>query len=157
MRAVIQRVSSARVRVGGEIVAEIERGLLVLLGVARGDDERGADELALRITQFRCFGDEQGRMNLDVAQAGGALLVVSQFTLVADVQRGRRPSFDPAEAPERARALVERFVAAARAQGLSVATGRFGEEMAVELLNQGPVTFVLERAPPGASRTQVLA
>jgi D-tyrosyl-tRNA(Tyr) deacylase len=145
VRAVIQRVSSARVRVAGETVGEIGRGLLVLLGVARGDDERAADELAARIATFRCFSDDAGRMNLDIAAAGGAVLVVSQFTLVADVRRGRRPSFDPAEEPERAQALVERFAGALRGVGLEVASGRFGADMAVELSNDGPVTFVLER------------
>jgi len=151
VRAVVQRVSRARVLVHDDasvaddtVAGEIGPGLLVLLGIARGDDERAIEQLAQRIARLRCFADAQGRMNLDVQQAAGALLVVSQFTLVADLARGRRPSFDEAEAPARASELVEHFVAVARGLGLPVATGRFGAHMRVELSNDGPVTFVLD-------------
>lgn len=152
MRAVVQRVLSARVLVrrdesdaaSEETVGEIGRGLLVLLGIARGDAVEHVEQLARRIAALRCFADERGRMNLDVQQAAGALLVVSQFTLVADLARGRRPSFDDAEAPARASELVERFGAIARELGLTVATGRFGAHMRVELANDGPVTFVFD-------------
>src|SRR5207247_2597653 len=123
---------------------EIGGGLLVLLGIARGDGEAAVEQLARRIASLRCFADERGRMNLDVAQAHGALLVVSQFTLVADLTRGRRPSFDGAEEPARARELVERFVAVARELEIPVATGCFGAHMRVELVNDGPVTLVFD-------------
>jgi D-tyrosyl-tRNA(Tyr) deacylase len=141
---VVQRVGSARVRVEGEIVGSIELGLVILLGIARGDSEQQADELALRVANFRCFADAEGRMNLDLAQARGAALVVSQFTLVADVRSGRRPSFDPAEAPARAEQLCARFASRLRQQGLAVECGRFGAHMQLELVNDGPVTFVFE-------------
>lgn len=149
MKAVLQRVAWARVRVGDELVGEIEHGLLVLLGIERGDSERDGAELAARLAQYRVFGDEQGRMNRSVEDVRGGVLVVSQFTLCADVSKGRRPSFDPAEAPERAEPLYQRFAAALAARGLRVATGRFGAHMRVESCNDGPVTFLFER-PPGA-------
>jgi D-tyrosyl-tRNA(Tyr) deacylase len=152
MRAVVQRVLSARVlvrrdehdAVSEETIGEIGRGLLVLLGIARGDAVESVEQLARRIAALRCFADAQGRMNLDVQQAAGAMLVVSQFTLVADLARGRRPSFDDAETPQRASELVERFVGSARELGLQVETGRFGAHMRVELANDGPVTFVFD-------------
>ena len=144
MRAVIQRVSRARVKVGERIVAEIERGLLVLLGVAKGDEETHADELAQKVVGLRLFADAEGKTNLALADVKGALLVVSQFTLFADVRRGRRPFFGGAEAPERARALCERFSAAAQTFGARVARGEFGAMMQVELVNDGPVTLVID-------------
>jgi len=150
VKAVLQRVAWARVVVDGECVGEIGPGLLVLLGVERGDLDLDADELAARIAQYRIFSDERGRMNLSVEESRGSVLVVSQFTLCADVSKGRRPSFDPAEAPEIARARCERFVDALRRRGLPTATGRFGAHMRVESCNDGPVTFVFAR-PPSAS------
>ncbi len=149
MKAVLQRVAWARVRVGEELVGEIEQGLLVLLGVERGDSERDAAELAARLANYRVFGDEQGRMNRSVEEVRGGVLVVSQFTLCADVSKGRRPSFDPAEAPERAEQLYRHFAHTLAARGLRTATGRFGAHMSVESCNDGPVTFLFER-PPGA-------
>lgn len=147
MKAVLQRVLWARVLVEGEIVGAIGPGILVLLGVERGDDERGARELAERLATYRVFADEQGRMNRSVSDVRGAVLAVSQFTLCADVSTGRRPSFDPAETPERARQLYDEFVDAVRALALTTATGRFGAHMRVESCNDGPVTFLFERPP----------
>src|SRR5580658_8453537 len=144
MRAVVQRVSRAQVAVDGEIVGEIGRGLLILLGVGHADDEADADYLADKIVGLRVFEDENGKMNLDVATAGGGILVVSQFTLYGDVRRGKRPSFDAAAAPERARQLYEYVVARIRAAGLPCQTGRFQETMEVELVNDGPVTVLLD-------------
>jgi len=144
MRAVVQRVSRAQVAVDGEIVGEIGRGLLVLLGVGHADGETDADYLADKIAGLRIFEDENGKMNLDVAAIGGGILVVSQFTLYGDVRRGKRPSFDAAAAPERARHLYEYFVARIRAAGLLCQTGRFQEMMEVELVNDGPVTILLD-------------
>ncbi|HSE50102.1 MAG TPA: D-aminoacyl-tRNA deacylase [Terriglobales bacterium] len=144
MRAVIQRVSRARVTVAGEVAGEIGRGLLVLLGVAKSDNEAAADYLAEKTAGLRVFEDADGKMNLDVAQAGGAALVVSQFTLYGDVRRGKRPSFDEAARPEDARRLYEHFVGKLRAAGLRVETGRFQEMMDVELVNDGPVTILLD-------------
>ena len=144
MRAVIQRVSRARVTVAGEVAGEIGRGLLVLLGVAKSDNEAAADYLAEKTAGLRVFEDADGKMNLAVAQAGGAALVVSQFTLYGDVRRGKRPSFDAAARPEEARRLYEYFVGKLRAAGLRVETGRFQEMMDVELVNDGPVTILLD-------------
>ncbi|MBK7643428.1 MAG: D-tyrosyl-tRNA(Tyr) deacylase [Planctomycetes bacterium] len=144
MKAVVQRVGRARVRVEGSTVGEIEAGMLVLLGVLKGDGEKECDELAAKIAQFRFFGDENGKMNLSALDLGRQVLVVSQFTLAADGSSGRRPSFDRAAPPAVAEPLYERFVEALRGFGLQVATGRFGALMQVELVNDGPVTFVLE-------------
>ena len=144
MRAVVQRVSSACVRVDGEIVGAVERGALVLLGVLEGDGEREAVQLAEKVGGFRYFSDDEGRMNLAAGEVEGALLVVSQFTLAADGRKGRRPSFDKAADPLVAEELYERFVAHLRGLGLVVETGRFGAMMEVELVNDGPVTFVLD-------------
>jgi D-aminoacyl-tRNA deacylase len=144
MRAVVQRVSRAQVVVDGDIVGKIGRGLLVLLGVGHADGETDADYLADKITGLRVFEDENGKMNLDVAAVSGGILVVSQFTLYGDVRRGKRPSFDAAAAPERARQLYEYFVARIRAAGLLCQTGRFQEMMEVELVNDGPVTILLD-------------
>ena len=144
MRAVVQRVSRASVKVGGEITGEIGRGLLVLLGVAREDTEADADYLAEKIAGLRIFEDHAGKMNLSVMDAGGAVLAVSQFTLFGDVRRGKRPSFDEAARPERARELYEYFVGRVREAGLRCETGRFQEMMEVELINSGPVTILLD-------------
>ncbi|HVP44202.1 MAG TPA: D-aminoacyl-tRNA deacylase [Terriglobales bacterium] len=144
MRAVVQRVSRCKVSVGGEAVGEIGRGLLVLLGVGQGDSEAAADYLADKTAGLRIFEDAEGKMNLDVAQAGGAVLVVSQFTLHGDVRRGKRPSFDRAARPEEARRLYEYFVGRIRAAGLRCEAGRFQEMMDVELVNAGPVTILLD-------------
>ncbi|MGC2111002.1 MAG: D-aminoacyl-tRNA deacylase [Candidatus Korobacteraceae bacterium] len=144
MRAVVQRVSRASVRVGEEITGEIGTGLLVLLGVAQEDSERDADYLAEKIAGLRIFEDDAGKMNLSVADVGGAVLAVSQFTLFGDVRRGKRPSFDAAARPERARELYEYFVGRVRELGLRCETGRFQEMMEVELVNTGPVTILLD-------------
>jgi len=146
MRAVVQRVSRAQVTVGTEVTGKIDRGLLVLLGVSREDTEKDADYLGDKIRGLRIFEDENGKINLDVAAIGGAVLVVSQFTLYGDVRRGRRPSFDGAAPPERARRLYEYFVGRIRAAGLRCQTGKFQEMMQVELVNDGPVTILLDSA-----------
>ena len=150
MKLVIQRVSRARVTIGGEKVGAIGRGLLVLAGVERGDGADQAVAAARKLIGLRVFEDGEGRMNLAAAEVGGAFLVVSQFTLAGSLARGRRPSFDAAAPPEIAEPLVDALVAALRAEGATVATGRFRAHMQVELVNDGPVTFVLE-LPPGAA------
>ena len=144
MRAVVQRVSRAQVTVDGAVTGKIGRGLLVLLGVSRGDSQADADYLADKIAGLRIFEDPQGKMNLPVAEINGAVLVVSQFTLYGDVRRGKRPSFDAAAPPEQARQLYESFVERIRAAGLPCSTGRFQEMMEVELRNDGPVTILLD-------------
>lgn len=144
MRAVVQRVSRASVKVGDELAGEIERGLLVLLGVAREDTEADADYLAKKIAGLRIFEDDAGKMNLSVRDVGGAVLAVSQFTLFGDVRRGKRPSFDEAARPEQARELYEYFVGQVRGSGLRCETGRFQEMMEVELINSGPVTILVD-------------
>jgi D-tyrosyl-tRNA(Tyr) deacylase len=144
MRAVVQRVSRASVAVDGTVVGAIGAGLLVLLGVAKGDDEAAAEYLADKVLGLRIFADAEGKMNLGVLEAGGALLVVSQFTLYGDARKGRRPSFDRAAPPEEARRLYERFAAAARARGARVETGVFQAMMQVELVNEGPVTILCD-------------
>ncbi len=144
MRAVVQRVSRAAVTVDGRVTGAIGAGLLVLVGVAKGDDETAAEYLADKVLGLRIFADAEGKMNRDVLECGGALLVVSQFTLYGDVRKGRRPSFDRAAAPEAARRLYEHFVAAARARGIRVETGVFQAAMAVELVNDGPVTILCD-------------
>jgi D-tyrosyl-tRNA(Tyr) deacylase len=141
---VIQRVSSARVLVDAEVVGEIGRGVCVLLGVARDDDEPRAERLAGRVARLRIFENDEGRFDRSLLDAGGGALVVSQFTLIADTAKGNRPSFSDAAPPERAEPLYEAFCAALRELGVGVATGRFGARMAVELVNDGPVTIVLE-------------
>jgi D-tyrosyl-tRNA(Tyr) deacylase len=158
MRAVVQRVSRAKVTVNstvnatvsdtviGEITGEIGLGLLVLLGVGTGDMRIEADYLAEKTIGLRIFENAGGKMNLSVAEVGGALLVVSQFTLYGDVRRGKRPSFDAAAPPEQARELYEYFVERVRAAGLRCETGRFQETMQVELVNEGPVTILLDSA-----------
>ena len=144
MRAVLQRVTRASVRVGGETAGEIGAGLLVLLGVARDDEERDALYLVEKVLNLRVFEDAEGRMNLSLAEAGGALLVVSQFTLYGDARKGRRPSWFDAAPPELARTLYEFFVTEARARGARVETGSFQAMMEVELVNDGPVTILLD-------------
>ena len=148
MRAVLQRVSRARVTVGDDIVGAIERGLLVLLGVAPTDTEAEARWLADKVIGLRIFADAEGKMNLSVAEAGGAVLVVSQFTLYGDCRKGRRPSFTEAMAPGPAEALYNQFLALAKQAGLSISAGRFGAMMEVELCNDGPVTLWLDSRAP---------
>lgn len=144
MRAVVQRVSSASVTVGGETVGAIGAGLCALVGVAHGDDEGSADKLAHKLWNLRVFEDPQGRMNRSAAELGLEVLVVSQFTVYADTARGRRPSFTAAAPPSEAEPLISRFVDTLASLGATVATGRFRAEMAVQLVNEGPVTVILE-------------
>jgi D-tyrosyl-tRNA(Tyr) deacylase len=149
MRAVVQRVSRAQVTVNGEITGQISLGLLgllVLLGVGRDDTEADATYLSEKIAGLRVFEDAEGKMNRSLHEAGGSVLAVSQFTLYGDVRRGKRPSFDAAAPPEKACQLYEFFVAQIRAAGLRCETGRFQETMQVELVNQGPVTILLDSA-----------
>jgi len=148
VKAVLQRVSRAVVRVDGKLVGSCEAGVLVLLGVMKGDGEAQAERLAERIARFRFFRDADGRMNESLLDCGGAALVVSQFTLAADGRKGRRPSFDRAAPPESAEALYEHFVDHLRSLGPEVQTGVFGAMMEVELTNDGPVTFALEDPAP---------
>lgn len=147
MRIVLQRVKEARVEAEGRIVARIGRGVCLLVGVERGDGERDAERLAGKIVELRIFPDAAGKMNLSLAEAGGEVLAVSQFTLAASVRKGRRPSFDGAEEPGRAAALFDYFVGAVQALGVTVETGVFQALMEVHILNDGPVTFVLESRP----------
>lgn len=144
MRACIQRVSSARVVVDGEAVGEIGRGLLVLLGVAASDGDEDLRWLVDKVVGLRVFEDAEGKMNLALADVGGDLLVVSQFTLLGDCRKGRRPSFIAAAPPAEAERIYEQFVTAARARGVQVATGRFRTHMNVELVNDGPVTLMID-------------
>ncbi|HXU85172.1 MAG TPA: D-aminoacyl-tRNA deacylase [Verrucomicrobiae bacterium] len=146
MRALLQRTSGARVRVGNEVVGEVGPGLVVLLGIGPDDDEAVADALARRVTELRIFDDADGRTNLSLTDVGGGALVVSQFTLYADTRRGRRPGFTGAAAPELAERLYVRFADDLRGLGVEVATGRFGAVMAVELVNDGPFTIWLDTA-----------
>jgi D-aminoacyl-tRNA deacylase len=143
MKCVIQRVRQASVSVEGEVISRIEAGLLILAGVEKGDAEHRMTEVARKIRELRIFADDAGKMNRDVAESGGSILAVSQFTLAGSVDRGRRPGFDRAEEPERARQLFEFFVRELGATGIPVVTGRFREQMIVALENDGPVTFVL--------------
>jgi D-tyrosyl-tRNA(Tyr) deacylase len=144
MRAVVQRVSRAQVAVKGQITGQIGLGLLVLLGVGRDDTETDASYLGEKIAGLRVFEDDLGKMNRSLQDVGGGVLAVSQFTLCGDVRRGKRPSFDAAAAPEKARQLYEFFVEQIRAAGLRCETGRFQETMTVELVNEGPVTILLD-------------
>jgi D-tyrosyl-tRNA(Tyr) deacylase len=146
VRAVVQRVTRAHVEVEGARVSEIERGLLVLVGVAVEDEDQDAIELARKIAGLRIFEDADGRMNRSLVEVGGALCLVSQFTLLADVRKGRRPSFGGAAPPERAELLFERVVEESRSQGIEVSTGRFRTTMEVELVNHGPVTILIDTA-----------
>jgi D-aminoacyl-tRNA deacylase len=144
MRACVQRVSQAQVTVDDEIRGQIGRGLLVLLGVATGDTPDDARQLAEKIVGLRIFDDAQGKMNLAASEVGGAMLVVSQFTLLGDCRKGRRPSFVAAAAPEEAEALYQAFVSVVAERGIQVATGKFREHMLVSLTNDGPVTLLLD-------------
>lgn len=144
MKACLQRVRRAKVTVGDEVCGEIGLGMLVLLGVTRGDTEADARVLAKKVAGLRVFEDSAEKMNLSLRDVGGAMLVVSQFTLYGDCRKGRRPSFTDAAPPEMAEKLYEIFVATAAAQGIPVATGRFRQHMEIELVNDGPVTLVVE-------------
>jgi D-tyrosyl-tRNA(Tyr) deacylase len=151
MRAVVQRVSKASVSVDGVVTGAIEGGLMVLLGVRREDTEGDAGYLLDRIVGLRIFADGEGKMNLSLLETGGSLLVVSQFTLYGDTRRGRRPSFDAAAPAEQARALYEKFVEQARARGVKTETGIFQAAMSVSLVNEGPVTLIVESKSPRRS------
>lgn len=144
MIALIQRVTRASVTVEQQIVGEIGAGLLVLLGVEKDDDQQKAKRLSDKVLGYRIFSDENDKMNLNVQQAGGSVLVVSQFTLAADTQKGMRPSFSRGAAPDEAERLYDSFTACCRASGVATETGRFAADMQVELLNDGPVTFWLQ-------------
>jgi D-tyrosyl-tRNA(Tyr) deacylase len=144
MRAVVQRVSEASVQVENEVVGRIGRGLLVLLGVSRTDAERNADHLAEKVAQLRIFEDPAGKLNRSLLEVNGEMLIVSQFTLLGDCRKGRRPSFVEAAEPEHAFRLYEYFVRRAMAAGVAVQTGRFQARMAVSLVNDGPVTLILD-------------
>ena len=144
MRVVIQRVSSATVRVEGRVVGSIERGLVILLGVSKDDRQADVDYLVEKILGLRIFPDGEDKMNLSVTETGGSLLVVSQFTLYGDVRKGRRPAFDRAAKPEDAQRLYEYFLESARAQGIRVESGVFQATMQVELVNEGPVTILCD-------------
>ena len=144
MRAVVQRVKHSSVKIENEMVAKIQNGLLVLLGVARGDTAQDADYLANKIINLRIFEDPGGKMNRSLLETGGELLAVSQFTLIADCRKGRRPSFIEAADPEKATELYERFVNTVRGKGVGIQTGRFRAMMEVALVNDGPVTIIVE-------------
>ncbi|GGM89877.1 D-aminoacyl-tRNA deacylase [Shewanella xiamenensis] len=144
MIALIQRVSRASVVVDNQTIGAIDKGLLVLLGVEQEDNREKMEKLATKVMSYRVFSDENGKMNLNLTQAGGSLLVVSQFTLAADTERGLRPSFSGAGTPEQALGLYEEFVAFCRAKGVTTETGQFAADMKVELVNDGPVTFHLQ-------------
>ncbi|PRD20421.1 UNVERIFIED_CONTAM: dtd [Trichonephila clavipes] len=143
MQGLIQRVKQAKVEVAGEVVGEISNGILLLLGVEKQDTEQSAQKLLHKVSNYRIFTDEQGKMNLSLNDIKGELLVVSQFTLAADTKKGMRPSFSSAGTPEQANTLYEYFIAEAKKAGLTVATGQFGADMQVSLCNDGPVTFNL--------------
>lgn len=144
MKALLQRVSKASVTVDGQVVGEIGRGLVVFLGISRADTERDAQYLAEKTVNLRIFSDREGKFNLSAVDTRGDLLVVSQFTLLADAKKGRRPSFTEAAPPDRAETLFERFLAFLRSSGLRVETGRFQQHMLVEIHNDGPVTLLLD-------------
>ncbi len=148
MRIVLQRVSRASVTIGGRTAGAIGQGFCLLVGVTHTDSTAEAEWLAEKVSGLRLFADAEGKMNLGLAEVGGAVLVISQFTLYGDVTRGRRPSFVDAAPPAHAIPVYEAFIAALRRRGLAVATGEFGAMMAVDLLNDGPVTLILERAAP---------
>lgn len=146
MRVVLQRVSRASVTIDGRTAGAVERGFCLLVGFTHGDTESTVDWMAEKVTGLRLFSDPEGKMNLGLQEVGGAVLVVSQFTLYGDAAKGRRPSFIDAARPEQAIPLYERFIAALRGKGLQVATGEFGAQMLVEIHNDGPVTLILERS-----------
>jgi D-tyrosyl-tRNA(Tyr) deacylase len=143
MKALIQRVSEASIRVAGETISAIDHGLVVLLGVEKGDSSQNVDKLLYKVSHYRIFADNDGKMNLDVQQVNGSVLIVSQFTLAADTKKGLRPGFSTAAEPALAETLYEEFVAKAKNQLISVGTGQFGADMQVALINDGPVTFWL--------------
>jgi D-tyrosyl-tRNA(Tyr) deacylase len=155
MRAVVQRVSEASVRIEDEVISRIGHGLLVLLGVSRTDGRRDADDLAGKIAHLRVFEDDEGKLNRSLLEIGGELLIVSQFTLLGDCRKGRRPSFIDAADPAKASELYEHFVGRARALGISVQTGRFQALMAVSLVNEGPVTLILESGFDRSTRVRM--
>ena len=144
MKCLLQRVTEASVEVAGERIGAIGHGLLILVGVEPGDSTQTVARMAERLLSYRVFADAEGKMNLNVVQAGGAILLVSQFTLAADTTRGNRPSFSSAATPDHAEALCEELLEALSSSGVTVATGRFGADMQVALVNDGPVTFLLE-------------
>jgi len=145
MRVVIQRVSRAEVRVDGQVISRIGRGLALLVAIEKSDTPADLDWVSNKVLQMRVFEDSSGKMNLSASDVGAEILVVSQFTLAADLERGRRPSFDNAAPPERAQELFESFVERLAGSGLEIATGRFGAFMEIDLVNHGPVTFTLQR------------
>jgi D-tyrosyl-tRNA(Tyr) deacylase len=147
MRVVLQRVSRALVTIDGRVAGAIERGFCLLVGFTQGDSESQVDWMTEKVSGLRLFKDLEGKMNLALEDVGGALLVISQFTLYGDASKGRRPSFIDAAPPEQAEPLYDRFLAMLRARGLTVAAGEFGADMLVEIYNDGPVTLVLDRAP----------
>lgn len=144
MRAVVQRVTSASVSVDNEVIGQINHGFMVLLGVMQGDTEDDAAYITDKIVNLRVFSDDEGKMNRSLLDVGGALLLVSQFTLAGDARKGRRPSFSRAESPEAAQRMIEGMVSKFKSQGISVATGSFGADMQVSLVNDGPVTILLD-------------
>ncbi len=144
MKLLLQRVTKASVSIGGEVVGNIGQGMVAFIGVAEGDSETDIDYLVPKMTGLRIFADEEGKFNISVADIGGELLLVSQFTLLADTRKGRRPSFTGAAPPEQAESLFEQFVEKTRATGLRVETGRFQQYMQVEIHNDGPVTIMLD-------------
>jgi len=144
MKALLQRVTQASVQVDGQVVGEINAGLLVFLGVNKSDTDESCNKMLNKVLSYRVFSDELGKMNLNLRQIGGELLVVSQFTLVADTQKGLRPSFSSAGLPDKSERLYERFINMAHESGISVKMGLFGADMQVSLVNDGPVTFLLE-------------
>jgi len=144
MKALLQRVSSARVEIDGRSVGEIENGMLVFLCAVKGDTDRDLEYIVKKVSKLRIFGDDHGKMNLSIMDIKGQVLVVSQFTLAASTRKGNRPSFDDAEAPERARSLCDTFISNLRQAGLYVQTGVFAESMAVSLTNDGPVTILID-------------
>ena len=145
MKIVLQRVTEASVRVDGEVVGRIDRGLMILVGIADGDDESTVDWMADKAAGLRVFADDDGKMNRDVGQVGGGVLAVSQFTLLADCRKGRRPAMTDAAPPDVAERLYDRFCQRLEGRGLPVETGRFAADMKVSLVNDGPVTIVLEK------------
>lgn len=155
MIGLLQRVAEARVEVDGEVLGAIDRGLLVLIGVERGDTQAEADRLLERLLGYRVFADADGKMNLSLRDVNGGLLLVPQFTLAADTGRGNRPGFSTAAAPDEGRRLFEYVVQQARQLHAPVATGRFGADMQLALINDGPVTFWLQVRPPGSARNSV--
>jgi D-tyrosyl-tRNA(Tyr) deacylase len=155
MKAVLQRVTSASVEVDGRIVGQIQHGVMVLLGVAKGDEESDVRYMVDKIKTLRIFSDEQGKMNRSLVDVGGAVLLVSQFTLLGRTSNGRRPSFDEAAPPDLAKQLYEQVAAGLRADGTIVETGIFATHMQVALVNDGPVTFVLDSRDGGSSRLKI--